>query len=96
MQEKQCVLLQSFTEIMQTPILQLAKIVFFLAYYVKLCQMHWGPLRIEALQIALAFLRRQQIVLRIRDVYPGSELFPSRIPDPGSKRLRIPDPHQRI
>ncbi len=29
-------------------------------------------------------------VLRIRDVYPGSEFFPSRIPDPGSKRF--PDP----
>jgi hypothetical protein len=42
-------------------------------------------------------------VLRIGDVYPGSEFFHpgsprSRIPDPGSKRLRIPDldPHQRI
>jgi hypothetical protein len=23
-------------------------------------------------------------VLRIRDVYPGSECFPSRVPDPGS------------
>ncbi len=37
---------------------------------------------------------------RISDVYPGSwiRIFPSRIPDPGSKRLRIPDPdtHQRI
>jgi hypothetical protein len=31
-------------------------------------------------------------VLRIRDVYPdpGSEFFPSRIPDPGSKGFRIP------
>jgi hypothetical protein len=28
-------------------------------------------------------------VLRIRDVYPGSEFFPSRIPDPGSKRFPI-------
>ncbi len=24
------------------------------------------------------------------------KIFPSRIPDPGSKRYRIPDPHQRI
>ncbi len=34
----------------------------------------------------------------IRDVYPGSEFFASRIPDPGSKRFRIPDPdpHERI
>jgi hypothetical protein len=37
-------------------------------------------------------------VLRIRDVYPGSDFIPSRIPDlncfhPGS---RIPDPHQRL
>jgi hypothetical protein len=32
-------------------------------------------------------------VLRIRDFYPGSEFFPSRIPDPGQKdsgsRIRI-------
>jgi hypothetical protein len=44
-------------------------------------------------------------VLRIREVYPGSEFFPSRIPDPnfsipdpGSEFFpsRIPDPHQRI
>jgi hypothetical protein len=28
-------------------------------------------------------------VLRIRDVYPGTEFFPSRILDQGSKRLRI-------
>jgi hypothetical protein len=37
-------------------------------------------------------------VLRIRDVYPRSRIriCPSRIPDPGSKRFRIPDPHQRI
>jgi hypothetical protein len=29
---------------------------------------------------------------------PGSKFFPFRIPDPGSKRYRIPDPdlHQRI
>jgi hypothetical protein len=39
-------------------------------------------------------------VLRIRDVYPGSECFPTRIPDPhvlhpGSECFptRIPDPH---
>jgi hypothetical protein len=31
--------------------------------------------------------------LRIRDVYPGSDFFPSRIPDP---YFSIPDPHQRI
>ena len=33
-------------------------------------------------------------VLRIRDVYPGSWIrsFPSRKPDPGSKRFQIPDP----
>ncbi len=29
-------------------------------------------------------------MVRIREVYPGSEFFPSRIPDPGSKRF--PDP----
>jgi hypothetical protein len=41
-------------------------------------------------------------VLRIRDVYPGSEFFPFRIPernffipDPGSKRFPDPHPHQR-
>jgi hypothetical protein len=28
-------------------------------------------------------------VLRIWDVYPGSEFFSCRIPDPGSKRSRI-------
>jgi hypothetical protein len=35
-----------------------------------------------------------EAVLRIRDVYPGFRIrrFPSRIPDPGSKRFRIPDP----
>jgi hypothetical protein len=32
-------------------------------------------------------------VLRIRDVYPGSDFF---IPDPGSGFFFIPDPHQRI
>jgi hypothetical protein len=32
-------------------------------------------------------------VLRIRDVYPGSDFFPSRIPD---LNFSIPDPHQRI
>jgi hypothetical protein len=33
-------------------------------------------------------------VLRIRDVYPGSDFFPSRNPDPGSELSpsRIPDP----
>ncbi len=36
------------------------------------------------------------VVLRIRDVYPGSEFFPSRIPDPGSKFFPDPHPHQRI
>jgi hypothetical protein len=37
-------------------------------------------------------------VLRIRDVYPGSDFFPSRIPDPGSEFFpsRITDTHQRI
>jgi hypothetical protein len=32
-------------------------------------------------------------VWRIRDVYPGSDFFPSRIPDPGSELSpsRIPD-----
>ncbi len=40
-------------------------------------------------------------VLRIRDVYPGSEFFPSWIQDPGSKRFRDPgsrisDPGSRI
>jgi hypothetical protein len=37
----------------------------------------------------------EKAVLRIRDVYPGSEFS---FPDPGSKRFRIPDPnpHQRI
>jgi hypothetical protein len=32
-------------------------------------------------------------VLLIRDVYPGSDFFPSRIPDPGSELFpsRIPD-----
>jgi hypothetical protein len=34
--------------------------------------------------------QRKNKVLRIRDVYPGSEFFPSRIPDSGSKRFRIP------
>jgi hypothetical protein len=29
-------------------------------------------------------------VLRIRDVYPGSEFFLFRIPDPGSKRFLDP------
>jgi hypothetical protein len=33
-------------------------------------------------------------VLRIRDVYPGSEFF--SIPDPGSKRSWIPDLQKRI
>jgi hypothetical protein len=28
-------------------------------------------------------------VMRIRDGYPGSEFFPYRVPDPGSKRPRI-------
>jgi hypothetical protein len=31
-------------------------------------------------------------VLRIRDVYPGSDFFPYRIPDSGSTRSWIPDP----
>jgi hypothetical protein len=46
---------------------------------------------------------RERLLLRIRDVYHGSEFFPSRIqdkkiPDPESKRFRIPDPdpHQSI
>ncbi len=30
-----------------------------------------------------------QVVLRIQDVYPGSEFSPSWNPDPGSKRFRI-------
>jgi len=36
-------------------------------------------------------------VLRIRDVYPGSQFFPSRIPDLGSAffPFRIPDPQQK-
>jgi hypothetical protein len=29
-------------------------------------------------------------VLQIRDVYPGSEIFPSRIPDPGSRGQKGP------
>jgi hypothetical protein len=32
-----------------------------------------------------------QAVLRIRDDYPGSDFFPSRI-----RTVSIPDPHQRI
>ncbi len=36
-----------------------------------------------------------QSVLRTRDVYPVSEFFPSRIPDPGSKRFPNPHPHLR-
>ncbi len=42
---------------------------------------------------------RYKAVLRICDVYYGYRIriFPSRIPDPGSKRSRIPDPDpQRI
>ncbi len=39
-------------------------------------------------------------VLRIRDVYPGSEFFHRgsriRIIYPGSRVKKIPDPHQRI
>ncbi len=35
-------------------------------------------------------------VLRIQDVYPGSEFFPSQIQDPGSRVKKILDPHQRI
>jgi hypothetical protein len=37
-------------------------------------------------------------VLRIRDVYPGSEFFHpgSQIPDQGSKKIRIPVPYKRI
>ncbi len=37
-------------------------------------------------------------VLRIRDVYPGSRIRLFSIPDPGSELSpsRIPDPHQRI
>jgi hypothetical protein len=35
---------------------------------------------------------RNSSVLRIRDVYPGSDLFPSQIPD--SKFFKFPDPHQ--
>jgi hypothetical protein len=32
-------------------------------------------------------------VLQIREVYPGSRIQILSIPDPGSKRFRIPDPH---
>jgi hypothetical protein len=41
---------------------------------------------------------RSPIVLRIRDVYPGSLIRLFSIPDPGSELSpsRIPDPHQRI
>jgi hypothetical protein len=37
-------------------------------------------------------------VLRIRDVYPGSRIRLFSIPDPGSELSpsRIPDPHERI
>ncbi len=35
-------------------------------------------------------------MLQIRHVYPGSEFFPSRIQDPGSKGSPDPHPHQRI
>jgi hypothetical protein len=35
-------------------------------------------------------------ILGIRDVYPGSRIRNFSIPDPGSKRFRIPDPNQRI
>jgi hypothetical protein len=39
----------------------------------------------------------QPAVLRIRDVYPGSRIRLFSIPDPGSELSpsRIPDPHQR-
>jgi hypothetical protein len=36
---------------------------------------------------------REFLPARIRDVYHGSDFFPSRIPDPN---FSIPDPHQRI
>jgi hypothetical protein len=35
-------------------------------------------------------------VLRIRDVYPGSEFFPYRIHGRNDSRILDPDPHQRI
>jgi hypothetical protein len=42
--------------------------------------------------------QRRKPVLRIRDVYPGSRIRLFSIPDPGSELFpsRIPDPHQRI
>jgi hypothetical protein len=38
----------------------------------------------------------EKAVLRIRDVNPRSEFFSSQIPDPGSKKFRIPDSQLRI
>ncbi len=52
---------------------------------------------------ALGRNEKDEAVLRIRDVYPGSQIpdpdfYPSRIPDPGSRisdpGSRIPDPTQ--
>ncbi len=62
----------------------------------------------RALEYVVAFLERLgqyrygtrglQTVLRIRDVYPGSQIRLFSIPDPNFLRpeSRIPDPHQRI
>jgi hypothetical protein len=44
------------------------------------------------LWINLNFFSFEKSVLRIRDVYPGSEFFPSRIPDPN---FSITDSHQK-
>jgi hypothetical protein len=37
---------------------------------------------------ALQVIRHSCLVLRIRDVYPGSEFFPSKIPDPLKKKIK--------
>ncbi len=64
-----------------------------LGYSTDICRGRW----VAPLQVFFLF---SKAVLRIRDVYPVSDFFPSQIPDPRSQVPRpnfsIPDPGARI
>jgi hypothetical protein len=75
------------------------KLIAFLMTLQRLIQ-EWqkSPALGPGKQMAKTWFGLEKSVLRIRDVYPGSRMRLFSIPDPGSELSpsRIPDPHQRI
>ncbi len=73
-------------------------ISFFIFFHCYEFDTDQGEGKIKKLEKISCLHLHSWTVLRIRDVYPGSEFFPSRIQDQKDSRipLPLPHPHQRI